>query len=84
MIKKIYRSSGEKTLYITVTTRKGNYVPAYFGKFTFWESKEHYDRGDCEGAVTYKGVYLGYIKLNLEEAINSSVDAIMKWAGYKI
>jgi hypothetical protein len=78
MIKRVYRSIGERTIFITVTTRQASFAPVYFGKFTFWKSKEHYDRGDCDGAHTYTGIYLGDCELNLEVAINCSIDKIIK------
>ena len=78
MIKRVYRSIGEKNLFITVTTRKANNISVWFGKFTFWQSKEHYDRGDCEGAYTYEGIFLGEYKSRLGKEANKFIDETLK------
>ena len=64
MIKRIYAKDGIG--FITVTTRKANYADEYFGKFTFWKSKQAYENGDCEESTTYTNIPLGIDKNYLE------------------
>lgn len=62
MIKHILYDKGDKKDFITVTTRRANYSTIYFGKFTFWGSKENFDKGDCHDAIEYNNVNLGDCK----------------------
>lgn len=54
---KIQRTHND--IFISVTTRKANYVDQYFGKITAWPTKEAYDAGDCTRFATWDNVYLG-------------------------
>ncbi len=47
---------------ISCTTRRANKSISFYGKFTFWPTKAAYQRGDCEGAVTYNAIYLGKVE----------------------
>jgi len=66
MVRIYYKQCKDKAVVVTCTTRKANYVEQYFGKFTLWPSKEHYEKGNCNGAITWEGVYLGCDKNYLE------------------
>ena len=70
MIKRIHK--GKR--FITVTTRKANYTDEIFGKFTSWKSKEDYNKGNCEGTITYRNVPLGIDKNCLETEANKFID----------
>ena len=74
MIKHIYKPNR----FITVTTRRSNYTDLHFGKFTFWNSKQDYDKGNCTGCVTFTGVPLGNCKPYLEIEAHRFIDKIMK------
>lgn len=49
----------QKGKYITATTRRSNYTDCHYAKYTIWPSRKNYENGNCEGAITYTGLYLG-------------------------
>ena len=65
---------------ISCTTRKANYQDIYFGHFTFWQTKEAYEKGDCIGTVELINHYMGEDKTYLP----IEGDKIASWLLYKI
>ena len=55
------------TAVISCTTRRANYTDLYYGKFTFWPSREAYQRGICKGTQTYKNILLSDVRIGTSD-----------------
>lgn len=45
--------------FMSITTRKANYVNAFYGTCSIWPSQAAYQHGDVEGVITHTNIYLG-------------------------
>ena len=71
------RPNGEICV-VSCITRRRPHSRIFLGKFTYWPTKEAYDKGDCMKMVIWRGVIMGDDESMLEYEGFKQAEAMVK------
>lgn len=66
--------------YVTCSIRRANYTNLYFGWFSIWRTKSHFDKGICKYSIDNKNILLGNSSEVKENALNFIIEHEDIWA----